>query len=291
MFLPITATPFSHSGYSELLPCKNLAPFVRCFWTTWNDGSNVNDFSSVIIPDACADIIISVDENESNSDEREISGMGFCGTTDKMFRSKNSGIVHRRLFGIRFYAWQAFNFCDEPLAETANRFFDLEEHFATAKKMLCRKIHEDMTLSEFKNISEEVLLDLLNMPSRKITKQDSLVLDAVVQLIRTRGSLPLSSLLKDIHAGERQLERLFKNTVSLSPKKFSSLVRYQSLWQDVCRSENFDIQDAVFKYGYFDQPHLLNDFKKFHGMSFSDAVNAALSDFYNTKKQSGVMLF
>ena len=118
MFLPITATPFSHSGYSELLPCKNLAPFVRCFWTTWNDGSNVNDFSSVIIPDACADIIISVDENESNSDEREISGMGFCGTTDKMFRSKNSGIVHRRLFGIRFYAWQAFNFCDEPLAKT-----------------------------------------------------------------------------------------------------------------------------------------------------------------------------
>ena len=125
----------------------------------------------------------------------------------------------------------------------------------------------------------------------KITKQDSLVLDAVVQMIRTRGSLPLSSLLKDIHAGERQLERLFKNTVSLSPKKFSSLVRYQSLWQDVCRSENFDIQDAVFKYGYFDQPHLLNDFKKFHGMSFSDAVNSALSDFYNTKKQSGVMLF
>lgn len=270
--------PFSHSGYSETFPCRNLASFVRCFWTAWNDGSNVNDFSSVVIPDACADIIIIVDENKNHSDERTISNMGFCGTTDKMFQSKNSAILHRRLFGIRFYAWQAFNFSDESLTETANRFFDLEEHFATAKKMLCKKIHAGMNLLEFKNISEEVLLDLLNMPSRKFPKQDSLVFDAVVQMIRTRGSLPLSSLLKDVHASERQLERLFKNTVSLSPKKFSSLVRYQSLWQDVCLSKDFDIQDAVFKYGYFDQPHLLNDFKKYHGMSFSDAVKAARSD-------------
>ena len=67
----------------------------------------------------------------------------------------------------------------------------------------------------------------------------------------------------------------FEQTLSLSPKKTSSIIRYQSLWQEVCRSTQFDIQDSVFAYGYYDQAHLLNDFKKYHGISLSEARKLA----------------
>lgn len=271
MFFPLTSTPFSCSGYRELLPSKELAPYVRAFWTSWNEV-----LPAPIIPDLCADIIIVTDGTENKSDGREISSMFFCGVSDKMFTSVHSQGQHRRLFGIRFYAWQASVFSDEPLLKTANGFFGLELHFLTARKLLLAKLSPVMNLEEFKQVAEETLLELLARPASKIPEQNPIVMDAIIQMIRTRGSQNLSSLLKDIHASERQLERFFAQTLSLSPKKVSSLIRYQSLWQSVCFSKKFDIQDAVADFGYFDQAHLLNDFKKFHGMNLAQARKIAL---------------
>ena len=287
MFLPITATPYPHAGYSEALPSRRLAPYVRCFWTAWNDGTDGEDALSVVIPDVCADIIITTDGTACPSDGRSVTGMGFCGVSDRMFRTENAAVPHRRLYGIRLYAWQASFFCDEPLCKTANSFFELRTHFTTAEKLLRASFSPDMTLPEFQAAGETVMQALLDRPARKLQEGNPLVLDAVMQMIRTRGSRQLSALLSDIHAGERQLERIFERTLSLSPKKLSSLIRYQHLWQDVCRSRNFDIQDEVLAHGYVDQSHLLNDFKKFHGMALSEALRTArcsadLSAFYNT---------
>jgi AraC-like DNA-binding protein len=272
MFFPLTSTPFSCSGYRELLPSNELASYVRAFWTSGNEV-----LPAPIIPDLCADIIIVTDGTENKSDGREISSMFFCGVSDKMFTSVHSQGQHRRLFGIRFYAWQASVFSDEPLLKTANGFFGLELHFLTARKLLLAKLSPVMNLEEFKQVAEETLLELLARPASKIPEQNPLVMDAIIQMIRTRGSQNLSSLLKDIHASERQLERFFAQTLSLSPKKVSSLIRYQSLWQSVCFSKKFDIQDAVSDFGYFDQAHLLNDFKKFHGMNLTEARKIAFS--------------
>ncbi len=280
MFFPLTSTPFSRSGYRELLPSKELAPYVRGFWTSWNEKESASQIkvpSAPIIPDLCADIIIATDGTENKADGREISSMFFCGVSDKMFASAHSQGQHRQLFGIRFYAWQASAFSDEPLLKTANGFFELESHFQTARRLLLAKLLPVMNLEEFKQIAEETLLELLARPASKRPEQNSLVMDAITQMIRTRGSQNLSSLLKDIHASERQLERYFAQALSLSPKKVSSLIRYQSLWQSVCFSKNFDIQDAVAQFGYFDQAHLLNDFKKFHGMNFTEARKIAFS--------------
>ncbi|MCR5621593.1 MAG: helix-turn-helix domain-containing protein [Treponema sp.] len=300
-FLPLTATPFPRPGYREMLPCTALAPYVRCFWTSWNErgpagreaeaGDSaiasgrdaIAEAASVIIPDVCADIIIETDGCAGSPDDREITGMGFCGVNDRMFRSGHSPDAYKRFFGIRFYVWQASRFSDEPLSGTANGFFDLNSHFAAAGKMLREQFSPRMGLADFAHAAEGILLSLLARPVQKVPAQNHLVLDAVMQMIRARGSQNLYSLQKDIHASERQLERLFAGTLSLSPKKLSSLVRYQSLWQDVCRNGAFDVQNAVFAYGYFDQAHLLNDFKKFHGMSLRDARRTAgLSAFYNT---------
>lgn len=291
MFLPITATPFSRPGYRELLPCRALAPYVRCFWTSWHEPGSTPDpengrACSAVIPDVCSDIIIVTDGSGTDKDGREISGMDYCGVNDRMFWSDHVPDPNRRLFGIRFYSWQASRFSDEPLSKSANGYFNLSAHFASAEKLLRQTLFPMMSLQEFKSAAEGVLCSLLDRPQRKTPVQNHLLLDAVVQMIQSRGSQSLPSLLNDIHTGERQLERIFAYSLSLSPKKLSSLIRYQSLWQAVCRANpaaGFDIQDAVFAYGYYDQAHLLNDFRKFHGMSLREARLLAVSGFYNTK--------
>lgn len=71
---------------------------------------------------------------------------------------------------------------------------------------------------------------------------------------------------------ERQLERRFGKNIGISPKSFSSLVRYQFLWQEICLRPNFSVLDAVVRYGYTDQSHLLHDFKRRHLMTPIEAA-------------------
>lgn len=68
------------------------------------------------------------------------------------------------------------------------------------------------------------------------------------------------------------MERLFLKHIGVSMKKVSSLVRYQNIWQEIVYGKNFNIQDAVMKYGYTDQSHLINEFKKYHGITPNQAV-------------------
>lgn len=88
----------------------------------------------------------------------------------------------------------------------------------------------------------------------------------------------MADLAGELHVSTRQIERIFRGNMGISPKKFSSLVRYQYLWQDILFWSRCNVQDAVYRYGYADQAHLLNDFKRFHGMTPREARQYALRD-------------
>lgn len=90
-----------------------------------------------------------------------------------------------------------------------------------------------------------------------------------------RGSI--DQLSRSLHISTRQLERLFQSRIGLPPKALACLIRYQLLWRDALQP-GFDVQDAVFRYGYTDQAHLLRDFKRFHTMTIPQALAYARKD-------------
>ena len=103
------------------------------------------------------------------------------------------------------------------------------------------------------------------------------LLNAADFIINNRGALGISELCAHTAVSPRQLERLFARTMGVSPKTFSGLVRYQLFWREMVTRGDFDVQDAVEKYGYFDQAHLLNDFRKRHMMNPKQAIEYARS--------------
>jgi len=69
---------------------------------------------------------------------------------------------------------------------------------------------------------------------------------------------------------ERQLERLFKKYVGLTPKWTLRLNRLQQLTDRVVADEPIDWADLAVQLGYFDQAHCLRDFKNMTGKSPGD---------------------
>ena len=259
-FHPIVATPFRNdSGYWEVLPCEALRPIVRCFWFSLS----VPGPATLVVPDACMDILFTVDAST-----RRISAR-FCGMNDAPFYAP-ANMPGCFTFGVRFFAWSAALFAEESLRDTKNACCDAERHFPSLVSALSPRLARSRNFAECVAQAEACLPRALSFCS-----PDDTLMNAVWSVLHSHGNLRAGQLARDSHISPRQLERLFAQHIGVSPKGFASLVRYQSLWREAVFSSHFDVLDAVERYGYVDQAHLLNSFKQFHSLSLRDALAKA----------------
>lgn len=273
IYRPITATPFTkNETYMELEPCDALKPYIRCFWGTRKSYTNkMTDKTkeSLIVPDTCMDIIFDINYTENTVRD------SFCGINDFSFiTSEHTGKGQCvSTFAIRFYAWAAVLFSEEPMYDVKNIFFDVGYHFSQLKEGLEPLLFDLPDIYSRAAAAETFLLEMMR-PKR----ENRLVMEGVCEILRHKGSLKAGELGKTLHVSSRQLERLFKENMGISPKKLSSLIRFQYLWSDVVYRPDFQMQDEIFKFGYTDQSHLMKDFKRFHSMTLKEARHHALKE-------------
>lgn len=268
IYCPITATPFvNNDTYCEIMPCEALRPYIRCFWGTKKPLSAQADTTSsgIVIPDTCMDIIFDI-----NYTENIYSGF-FC-TIDEHSYSTGGAIVAytTATFAIRFYAWTAILFSEEDFTGRKNSAFAVEEFFSRLKAELEPLLFDVPTLDEKIAVTEKLLLKKLYT-----YRINNSLMNAIYYMLETKGRAKIADICTYTSVSERQLERIFNYNMGVSPKAFSSLLRYQLLWQDIALSPSFNILDAVEKYGFSDQAHLMNDFKKRHLMTPKAAAEYA----------------
>lgn len=270
IYCPITAAPFrSNPYYREIPPCEILKPYIRCFWGTDNIVRNIstND-CNIVIPDTCMDIIFNIDyySNTINS--------SFCALDERShFASDSYGRAGTASFGIRFYPWSAILFSDTEFAGTKNRCFDANIFFSHITHELEPVLWSASDISKRVQISEKILIKHLSEKQINTNLMNSLYF-----ILSNSGRARISDICSYTSISSRQLERIYEYNVGISPKAFSGLIRYQLLWQNMILEKGFNILDAVEKFGYFDQAHLLNDFKKHHLMNPNEAINFAVKN-------------
>ncbi len=271
----LTATPYKNDcTYTEILPCKALLPFVRCFWGSKKPYIVTKSHltGSTIIPDACVDLIYSIDYTAN-----KISA-GFCGVNDQSFFSQPRFCEGHlsATFAIRFYAWNVYKFSEDSLKNTANGFLPPGACFSWLDRQLCHNMFDLETLNRRAEFAQNLLLQKLYNARQNIN------FDAAMNyIIFNKGNTGIFQLAEEMLVSTRQLERIFAENLGLSPKKIASLVRYQFLWNKILREPDFNVLDAVYELGFTDQSHLLHEFKKFHTTDIGTAKRTALLPFFN----------
>jgi len=275
IYHPLTATPFKRNvSYMELVPCKQLHSYIRCYWGTERPIIQAENYDApeIVIPDTCVDIIYDIDYTDNR-----VTG-GFCGINDHCFHihsRENAGHV-TATFAIRFYAWSAYAFAEDSLKFTLNGYFDVSSRFAWLDKIIRPKLLELETLQEKASFAEQQLLKRLSN-----VRENKAIDNTIQKILTNKGSLDISILAKESFISVRQLERLFHEYIGITPKKLSNLIRYQFLWRDILYKPDFEALSAVYKYRYTDQSHLLREFKRYHSMDIHAAKEAAFKDFGN----------
>lgn len=265
IYRPITAQPFLYDEYyTEIQPCEALKPYICCFWGTRKPCSDITSTKikdKLVIPDTCMDIIFNI-----NTDKNELDGF-FAGLSDTTFIDRTKNVSSSMsCFAIRFYCWAVLLFSDESMKHVLNSFVEVEDYFKNFKRDLYDILIRNQLFHDRADRVQQYLIKKINND-----KQNNNIMNSVYKILKSKGTANISELAGFTAVSQRQLERLFLENIGVSPKKLSGLVRYQYLWQDILYNTNLNIHDSVCKYGYTDQSHLLNDFKKYHTLSTSDA--------------------
>jgi len=268
---PITGDPFRmDETYRELPPCKALEPYIRCFWgtqqpVTSSPAAQTLTAPGLVIPDTCMDIIFEV-----NYTQNRISS-AFCTLDEQSYRTGGECCVDTTAtFAIRFYAWTASLFADWDFTGRKNAVFDPAEMFRPLVKALEPCLFDEPSLAGKAKAAEVFLLERLHS-----LRPNPDLLNAVHHLLSTNGRARISDLTGYASVSPRRMERLFQSHMGISPKSFASLARYQLLWQEMAFHPQLSTLDAVEKYGYSDQAHLLHDFKRRHLMTPREALQYA----------------
>lgn len=260
LYRPLTAEPYRRGRqYAEAAPPDDLAPYVRCFWgTDGTTGPAPRD--TLVIPDTCVDLMFHIDEHGA------VSGR-FCALYDRAFVSPAGPRQRVELFAVRFYPWAAGRFAQESLRDSKNGTFDARAHFPALCAAMERALRPGQPFAERCARAAAALRRHMDG-----APQDAALMNAVDAMLRGHGATRVSELARSACLSPRQLERRFGGTMGVSPKALCEMVRYQCLWRDALARPRFDVQDAVLRYGFSDQAHLLRQFRRYHSLSLRDAL-------------------
>jgi AraC-like DNA-binding protein len=127
------------------------------------------------------------------------------------------------------------------------------------------KLKHAVSFTEMKTIIE---LFLIKRTSK--LKQALPIDEALLLLIKERGLIKIDQLASLACLSTRQFERQFWQRIGLPPKYFSRLVRFSQAWMIKEQQPDISWIKIAHECGYFDQMHLIRDFKEFAGVNPSD---------------------
>ncbi|MDR1158418.1 MAG: helix-turn-helix domain-containing protein [Oscillospiraceae bacterium] len=84
-----------------------------------------------------------------------------------------------------------------------------------------------------------------------------------VMICSSRGNVLFNNMRQVTGYSERYCRERFKEVHGCSPKQYSGVMRFQSVLKDLLKEKDVGVSSLVFNNGYFDQAHLIRDFKRF----------------------------
>lgn len=259
--------------YNEYKPCLQLSKYIDCYWVLEiSDNKGVSDIQK-IHPYGFSELIIHYYDNfEEQKSENQfvkkekilITGQL---TKSKFFRSTGkTGII-----AIRFKPEGVFAFTKINANEFKN--ISLEASVIWNIKDLEKIISIELNINEKIKILENWLL--INLRKDNGFRKFDYIKKAVEEIRKYPREVNL--LHKKFNVSERTFERNFQRVVGVNPKKFARITRFNKALVSFSLGKN--IQDIIFENDYYDQSHLIHEFKEFYN---STPLNLKMTDFYNS---------
>lgn len=241
--------------YERCVPAPGLEKLINCYWLIDSEGDR-EIHRQKIVPDGYPELIlhygdpyrINLGEGWQLQDKFLLAGQ-----IKKHFYLENTGVSG--MLGIKL----------QPTA--LHHLFGLEMHAYTDRVI---PLPEDLSQRfEQLPLTEKpehiALFDALNALFLAFQPLESGSVEmAIERIINQKGNVDIATLCEVAQCSERQLERLFKSHVGLSPKFYSRIIRLGHIFELMQQGDQ-SWSDLVYHSGFYDQSHFIKNFKEFTG--------------------------
>ena len=252
--------------YREYSPSPALQPFVQCYWagTPQSRGGDQNGVHRVV-PDGCIDILVRFDastaEGAKPSRPRFADRALVVGTMSRPLIVSEAD--NTCFLGVRFKPGKAIGFLGVPAGELTDQSIALGDVWTRDGNRLESRLADLRGIGPRLALLEAALLERLD---RK--RAEDPYLEALVDLIlRRQGSVSIAALSKFAGLSRQHVARKFDRYIGINPKLFCRVVRFQSLLEAIRLARGVDWAAAALELGYYDQAHMILEFKEFSGLT------------------------
>lgn len=141
-----------------------------------------------------------------------------------------------------------------PGRELQNQIISLEDLWQDAGELRAELRSQPTTGAQFQTL-EQFLLRVMRPQHRHPA------VDFALRQFEQFPQAPVSAVTDQIGLSTRYFNQLFRDCVGLTPKLFCRVRRLQQVLGLVAGKQQIDWLDVVFTCGYFDQAHLIHDFR------------------------------
>jgi AraC-like DNA-binding protein len=247
-----------HTRYREIAPSAVLAPFVRCLWHL-SGGTEPTRDPQPIVPDGCVEIVLNCADPflRVNGGAHRQPGAMLVGQLTGPVVVVPTGAVD--VWGVRLHPWGAAACLRMPLVELRESTVPLAE---VLNADLADELHEGVGTDGIPALSATLERWLSRRPPPDRGAR------AAVELIARGRSLPsVRSIGAQLGRSTRWVQRTFRETVGLSPKMLSRIGRVQRAMRLATSRPAKTWSSIAADVGYFDQSHLVRDFRHIVGLT------------------------
>jgi len=248
--------------YLSYRPGPPLNAFVENFWLI--EGGQAPRLEK-ILPCGTSELVINLKNNEIHIHDssqpgryRRYSGAVVSGTYSRSFIC--NALQHEAIMGVHFRAGGAFSFLNTEASELTNAHVDLDDLWGRSGLQLRERLCSAATFQQRFRIMEHALRKRLHCTNGQLQVKTALKRFA----LGSSGDL-VRAVSRDLGFSQRRFIQMFSSHVGLTPKVFCRILRFQRARIFAEKLEAPDWAELAVACGYFDQSHLIKDFKEFSG--------------------------
>jgi len=246
--------------YREVPPPPDLIGSVACIWFmkappgAWE--------WAPIVPDGRVEIVLNLADPFLHLSGRPIRQPArlLVGPTTRPMSIRPTGAID--LVGIRLRPGAARTFIRIPLGE-------IRDSTASLMDLGMRSLAQRQSrLGEARSMRVRYSLAVEAMRASRLERDpDPRVLGAALTIIKNRGAISIDNVARACGTSARTLERLFVSHAGIGPKMLARLERFHQVLGRVRQGGMGVLLASALDAGYYDQSHLLKDFREFVGLS------------------------
>jgi AraC-like DNA-binding protein len=245
--------------YHELLPAEPLRGLIRCYWFLTGGVEDRAPSADPALPDGSPELIFNLaDPFQAFRDGGPPVAQPMTMLVGQITAPLVVGPTGRvDMVAVRLEAFGASILCDD-LAAITNRWLggdQLDPRLGALRTALGTAEPAD----------RPILLDQhLSHLTRVGRQPDPRVVRAVRAIRDGNGAVTLHRLTRELGTTARTLQRLFASDVGISPKLLARITRFQRVFS-AWRRDPRSLARVAAACGYYDQSHLVHDFRDFAG--------------------------